>query len=428
MPNCFRHLHPLFSRSVAADCLSVGLALACAISAREWGFAAEPAAPAKAGLSLKVGFVPPPIEGTISLGVYDKSGKLVRTLRSEAQSEDFTIALNGYVVQWDGRDDAGKVVSAGKYRFLGYAVGDLGVTGEAYHGNDWVVGEEAPHLSRFFGLGMRKAAGSVAASLELVATDSQGVAWRVLYPRGSEGASELGEATFEKMEGDPQLVKGPASCAAKGGGKWSIETVLGETLVVQFDAQGEVARRLSIGAGEPVPVAVAAPEDREEVYLLEQDASGNRVRLRGLRRRAPAEPGGQPSAVLVWETFFEKNRWPADRFESARARLGRPKPFTPEKKVRVQLQPNPLLGDSTAVVDLMVSVHESGSFLNTADGLPLRKLTDTGGLVWAVAGSEAKATEITLLQSDGAVVEEYRVSHPSAMMSFDAGEYVWPPK
>jgi hypothetical protein len=33
-----------------------------------------------------------------------------------------------------------------------------------------------------------------------------------------------------------------------------------------------------------------------------------------------------------------------------------------------------------------------------------------------------------LLQSDGAVVEEYRILRPGALMSFDAGEYQLPPK
>jgi hypothetical protein len=217
----------------------------------------------------------------------------------------------------------------------------------------------------------------------------------------------------------------------KGGGRWSIEKVLGETLVVQFDAQGEVVRRLTIGVGEPTPVAVAAPEEGDEVFLLEQDATGNRVRLRGLRKRAVADatPAASPEpARPVWETFFERNRWPADRFETAKARLVRPKPFVPEKRARVVLQPNPLLAGATSTAELTVSFGANGSFLCTSDGLPLRKLTETSGLLWAVLGSEGKSLELTLFQSDGAVVEEYRIARPSGMMSFDAGEYLWPPK
>ena len=390
-----------------------------------------PAAQSKSGTSVRVGFVPPPLEGTISLGVYDKNGKLVRTLRAEAQASDFTVALNGFVLQWDGKDDAGKTVPQGKYRFAGYAVGDLAVSGEAYHGNDWVSGEDVPHLQSFDRLTFRKA--GTGGVLEMLAIDVAGKPWRVTYPRLEGGSSDLGEARFEKLEQPPEPGKGPASCSAKGGGRWSIEKVLGETLVVQFDAQGEVVRRLSVGAGEPVPVAVAASEEGEEVYLLEQDASGNRVRLRGLRRRAtvdsfngesPVAPNNRPA----WETFFERNRWPSDRFETARTRLGRPKPLVPEKKIRVQSQPNPLLADATSPIDLIVAFTPEGSFLRTVDGLTLRKLTETPGLVWAVLATEARESEIILLQSDGSVVEEYRIGRPAAMMSFDAGEYVWPPK
>lgn len=387
---------------------------------------------AKNAPALRVGFVPPPVEGTISLAVYDKSGKRIRTLRSEAQAADFSVALNGFVLNWDGKDDAGKTVPAGKYRFSGYAVGDLGVTGEAYHGNDWVTGEDAPHLSRFHRLAYRKEDGR--SVLDLLGTDVGGAVWRVSYSRGEGQESEWGDPRYEKLEQAPEAGFGPDSCAVKGGGRWSIEKVLGEILVVQFDGRGEVVRRLSVGAGEPVPVAVASSEDGEEVYLLEHDAAVKRVRLRGLRRRgvsgSPGESSPQPSPVngTVWETFFERNRWPSDQFETARARLGRPKPFVPEKKIRVQLQPNPLLGDATSWVELGVSIGTTGSFLCTADGLPLRKLTETSGLLWAVVGSESRSSEITLVQSDGTVIEEYRIAQPAAMMSFDAGEYIWPPK
>jgi hypothetical protein len=432
MRKSFRENYPFLRRVVEVSALW-GMVVFSAVSVCVPGvFAVEPSGSAKSAPSLRVGFVPPPFEGTISLGVYDKTGKRIRTLRSEAQAADFTVALNGFVVHWDGKDDAGKIVPPGKYRFSGYAVGDLGVTGEAYHGNDWVTGEDAPHLSAFQRLVFRREGGK--SFLELVGTEAGGAVWRVSHPRGDDPESEWGEPRYERLEKAPDGGRGPVSCVVKGGGRWSIEKVLGETLVVQFDAQGEVVRRLSVGAGEPVPVAVAAPEEGEEVFLLEQDAAGTRVRLRGLRRRSAPDAGGesglQGSAAgrPVWETFFERNRWPSEQFEAARARLGRPKPFVPEKKIRVRLQPNPLLGDALVTVELGVSCGVEGSYLCTADGLPLRKLTETAGLLWAVVGSEGKASEITLIQSDGAVVEEYRIAEPSLMMSFDAGEYVWPPK
>jgi hypothetical protein len=49
-------------------------------------------------------------------------------------------------------------------------------------------------------------------------------------------------------------------------------------------------------------------------------------------------------------------------------------------------------------------------------------------LLWVVFGRETKQPGVVLLQGDGAVVEEYRILQPDALMSFDAGEYQLPPR
>src|SRR6059058_3909398 len=71
--------------------------------------------------SVRVSFVPPPLEGTISLGIYDTTGKLVRVLHREAQLNEFTIGADALVTQWDGKSD-GEDLPAGKYRARGYLV------------------------------------------------------------------------------------------------------------------------------------------------------------------------------------------------------------------------------------------------------------------------------------------------------------------
>src|SRR5215472_9276750 len=40
---------------------------------------------------VRISFVPPPMEGTISLGIYDQSGRLMRVLYQNAQLDDFVI-------------------------------------------------------------------------------------------------------------------------------------------------------------------------------------------------------------------------------------------------------------------------------------------------------------------------------------------------
>src|SRR6266404_4661172 len=77
--------------------------------------------------SVRISFVPPPLEGTISLGIYDKSGKLVRVLHQEAQLNEFAIGADGLVTQWNGRNDEEQDLPAGRYHSRGYVIGPLKV-------------------------------------------------------------------------------------------------------------------------------------------------------------------------------------------------------------------------------------------------------------------------------------------------------------
>src|SRR5437667_2837910 len=75
--------------------------------------------------SVRISFIPPPLEGTISLGIYDKNGKLVRVLHQEAKLNEFAIGADALVTQWDGKNDDEEDLPAGKYRARGYLVGSL---------------------------------------------------------------------------------------------------------------------------------------------------------------------------------------------------------------------------------------------------------------------------------------------------------------
>ncbi len=94
-------------------------------------------------------FALPELEGRISLGVFDSRGILVRTLCVGAADEDFKIGLNGLITTWDGRDDAGTALPAGKYAVRGYVVGkDVRTEGVAYHFNDWLDDDASPRITR----------------------------------------------------------------------------------------------------------------------------------------------------------------------------------------------------------------------------------------------------------------------------------------
>jgi len=77
--------------------------------------------------NVRLSFVPPPMDGTISLGIFDANRKLVRVLHREAAVKDFTIAADALVTTWDGKNDAGEDLPPGKYRARGYLVGHLKV-------------------------------------------------------------------------------------------------------------------------------------------------------------------------------------------------------------------------------------------------------------------------------------------------------------
>jgi hypothetical protein len=72
--------------------------------------------------SVRLSFVPPPMEGTISLGIFDANRKLVRVLYREATVDDFRIDENSLNATWDGKNDAGEDLPPGKYRARGYMV------------------------------------------------------------------------------------------------------------------------------------------------------------------------------------------------------------------------------------------------------------------------------------------------------------------
>jgi hypothetical protein len=88
--------------------------------------------------------------------------------------------------------------------------------------------------------------------------------------------------------------------------------------------------------------------------------------------------------------------------------------------------PNELLKGATSEIDVQISVDPNGTLLKSADGLLLLRITETPNLKWAVMGREGGKV-VTIFQSDGAVVEEFKARKLASMMAFDAGEYEYSP-
>jgi hypothetical protein len=72
--------------------------------------------------SVRISFVPPPLEGTISLGIYNKDGQLVRVLHREAALDQFEVGADALKGSWDGKDDDDSDLPAGRYQARGFVV------------------------------------------------------------------------------------------------------------------------------------------------------------------------------------------------------------------------------------------------------------------------------------------------------------------
>jgi hypothetical protein len=81
--------------------------------------------------SVRISFVPPPLDGKISLGVFDQSGRLVRVLHQEAEFDEFSIGADALTTKWDGKDDDERDLPAGKYSARGFLVAPMKIGPEA---------------------------------------------------------------------------------------------------------------------------------------------------------------------------------------------------------------------------------------------------------------------------------------------------------
>ena len=89
-----------------------------------------------------------PDAGLITLGVFGKDGRLVRTLHRLATEKDFRVDINGYATRWDGKDDSGRKLPPGHYHLRGYLVANIKVEGEDFLFNDWIADDAGPKLSK----------------------------------------------------------------------------------------------------------------------------------------------------------------------------------------------------------------------------------------------------------------------------------------
>jgi hypothetical protein len=108
--------------------LTIGFLAISFLRAQETSPSPSPiATPAR---SVRISFVPPPLEGKISLGIYDEWNKLVRVLHQEAEFDEFAIGADALSTKWDGKDDYDYDLPAGKYSARGFLVAPMKIGAE----------------------------------------------------------------------------------------------------------------------------------------------------------------------------------------------------------------------------------------------------------------------------------------------------------
>jgi hypothetical protein len=358
--------------------------------------------------SVRISFVPPPLEGTISLGVYDAKGKLVRVLFREADINEFKIGQDALSTTWDGKDDAGENAPPGKYSAHGFVVGDLKIEGVGFFFNDWITSADAPRFSRIRSLAMRDE--DLLLGVDLVPARSGQVLYNVAIK------------TTELKEG-AGAVEPLMTIPGRNGTRWVIDRAekdASTTELKQFSSSGELLRRLPLSPNDPQPRAVAASMSEDKIYLLEENNSSQRVRGLSL---AATKSEGADQPVSEWKVDFEKWIVAHQNFSLVDGKpVATAANADPPEKVKVKLRANPLLNDERVSVELAVGADTEGSYLKTTDGLPLCTVSETKALVRALVVSRG-ANAIDVFQDDTAVVEQFRVTGVDQMMSFDCGGF-----
>jgi hypothetical protein len=373
--------------------------------------------------SVRVSFLPPPLDGTISLGIYDAKGKLVRVLHREADINEFNIGTDALSTTWDGKDDAGENVPAGRYSAHGFVVGDLGIEGAGFFFNDFVTNDDSPRIRHLSNVRLQN--NELRLDADLLGDER---ATLVYDPKQGAFLRKLPEEMVincDDMEPPPNVAQVLDCDGGINSTVWLIDNLEGGTRreIKQFSKSHELLRRMAIPESEPQPRSIAASTTEDRIFLVEGDPNSPVNRLRALSL-AGSKTDSANGVTSDWKTDFEKKIVEHRSFsiENGKPIPSNPKNKIPPEKISVKLQPNPLLADARVTVELAVGFDEDGSFLKTSDGLPLSSISETPRLIRGLLTAHGSSA-LDLFQDDGAVVEQFRVTGVDQMMSFDCGGY-----
>lgn len=459
-------------------------------------------------------FVPAGGSGTVSLGIYDGDGRLVRVLCDEWPFGRFHVGLNALSTTWDGLDDAGQPVPEGTYAARGFVVGDVGLEGEAVHFNDWIESDDSPRIvsvgtTQLLAGGdillMARLAGeqdalvryspqsearwrtmvseprpepahraqlAVSDTLAFVLLDDKlraaGLAEgaEIPLPVAAEGAigvaargnrlALLGTEAirfYALPEFAPQgeakdlparfvslaLLDQGAVAAADDGTVWrwqagwsKLETPPGSMVRAVSAGRENTFWMLEERGDGATTVAHCSPDEGRLAEWAPEPGSGRIAAIAGTPEKdyfvaTLAAPDGQRTVAIRrkdagegWEYVFDKMITRCAEFGWVDGALSAAGGECPQE-ITVRLVANPLDPGASRELTLQASLRESGTGLQTTDGLPLLRVSDEAGFrrVMLVPGPAENTARF--FQGDGACVEEYALSGLGNITSFDAG-------
>jgi len=452
-------------------------------------------------------FVPPPLEGVISLGVYDARGKLVRVLAKAAAVDSFKAGLDGLVTNWDGNDAAGKPVPRGRYFARGVLVGNIEISGIAFHLNDWagspatsrvkgildgcllaggnlaVLGDAgtpqvliaAPNQSNLVALPLTLPATRIKSSgnslllfnseqLELIDPATGNILWQKPLPSirdadayGDRMVAIANDGIRLETASIPRLLKPPDGeaircalldsslvVATKDGRLWKLtddhfdpvetgetnelldlsagqgDTVWllvksgSNTLLQQVDLSGKQVREITLPAELQNAKQVASARDGDSLLIIVELERGERVV--GLRFQNANEQHS------IWEKWLDRSIVPFNYFDVKDGRVVPSDTRSDSAPVFVKPANNPMENTRQQAFQLIAYWDDSGTWVANSDGLPLFQVSKTRNvqqLQWSSDG----ANGLRVYVSDGAAVEEYRVTRLENLYRFDAGSF-----
>ncbi|HEY5751677.1 MAG TPA: hypothetical protein VIT21_00880 [Chthoniobacterales bacterium] len=445
---------------------------------------AQENAPAQDKRKISVQLTPPPFDGTVSAGVFDEKGNLIRILLKDAEPDTLPAALNGWILSWDGKKSDGSEAPAGKYWIRGVIAGDVKIEGEAWHFNDWMDPEHpenAPVKTEEVELlpagGLRATQIDAAGKTRINEVDKDG---KIVRSELQESAKRPSNHSFvargnDLVQIDPttgaetKLVSLPVPIAlvaarlqtvlvsdgarvfewrnnalvempAKIGGKildvevgkdgsfWVVTDSGNGGELRSYDRMGGFDRQLPPDP-QSVPIErVTASEDDQALALIGRDDSSEVVRVLQLVG-APSSIPGDDGLVSYWKTIFQRRIVQCQSFGIDPV-TGKPVAkgdLPPANPIDVALIDNPLEPGKKDALKLCAQSLENGVWISTETGLPLLPATTgekTDRFV-LLPGKQPGAAKLFVLQH-GAVAE-FRISGLEQLMQIFSDEITWPP-